>query len=89
MICNTRIYIKNQIYFLRSPDSWLRWYVSLVSAGLTSPRLLWWPPAESNYDIYDHFAGGYVSHAHCIELLNSVGYRIAHCEKVDHLFLHD
>ena len=35
-----------------------------------------WPRAESHYNIYDHFAVGYVSHAHCILLLYSVGNKI-------------
>ena len=54
------------------------WYVSLnyVAASLISPWLLWWPPAESHYNIYDHSVVGYVSHAHSIVLLYSVGNKI-------------
>ena len=44
-----------------------------VAASLISPRRLWWPPAKSHYNIYDHSAVGYVSHAHGIALLYSVG----------------
>ena len=46
------------------------------SASLISPWLLWWPPAELYYNIYDHSAAGYVIHAHCIVLLYSVGNKI-------------
>ena len=35
------------------------------------PMALWWPPAESHYNIYDHSAVGYVSHAHCIVLYSA------------------
>ena len=48
----------------------------LKAASLISPWLLWWPPAESHYNIYDHSVVGYVSHAHCIALLYSVGNKI-------------
>ena len=48
-----------------------------VAASLISPWLLWWPPAESHYNIYDHSVVGYVSHAHSIVLLYSVGNKIA------------
>ena len=44
-----------------------------VAASLISPWLLWWPPAESHYNISDHSAVSYVSHTHCIVLLYSVG----------------
>ena len=47
-----------------------------VAASLISPWLLWWPPAESHYNIYDHSVVGYVSHAHSIVLLYSVGNKI-------------
>ena len=47
-----------------------------MAASLISPWLLWWPPAESHYNIYDHSAVGYVSHAHCIVLLYSVRNKI-------------
>ena len=47
-----------------------------MAASLISPWLLWWPPAESYYNIYDHSAVGYFSHAHCIVLLYSVGNKI-------------
>ena len=42
------------------------------AASLISPWLLWWPPAESHYSIYDSSVVGYVSHVHCIVLLYSV-----------------
>ena len=48
----------------------------VVAASLISPWLLWWPPAESHYNIYDHSVVGYVSHAHSIVLLYSVGNKI-------------
>ena len=48
----------------------------LLAASLISPWLLWWPPAESHYNIYDHCAVGYVNHAHYIVLLCSVGHKI-------------
>ena len=32
-----------------------------------------WPPTEKQYKIYDHSAVSYVSRAHCIILLHSVG----------------
>ena len=47
-----------------------------MAASLISPWLLWWPPAESHYNIYDHSVVGYVSHAHSIVLLYSVGNKI-------------
>ena len=47
-----------------------------MAASLISPWLLWWPPAESHYNIHDHSVVGYVSHAHCIVLLYSVGNKI-------------
>ena len=34
--------------------------VSIVAASLISPWLLWWPPPESHYNIYDHSTVGYV-----------------------------
>ena len=48
----------------------------IVAASLISPWLLWWPLAESHYNIYDHSAVGYVSHVHCIVLLYSVENKI-------------
>ena len=48
----------------------------IVAASLKSSWLLWWPPAESHYNIYDHSAVVYVSHAHCIGLLCSVGNKV-------------
>ena len=48
----------------------------MVAASLISPWLLWWPPVESHYNIYDHSVVGHVSHAHCIVLLYSVGNKI-------------
>ena len=50
--------------------------IALQAASLISPCLLWWPPAESHYDIYDLPVVGYVSHAHCIALSYSVGNKI-------------
>ena len=50
--------------------------VNIWLASLISPWLLWWPPAESHYNIYDHSVVGYVSHAHSIVLLYSVGNKI-------------
>ena len=47
-----------------------------MAASLISPWLLWWPPAESHYNIYDHSVVGYVSHAHCIVLLYPVRNKI-------------
>ena len=49
----------------------------IVAASLISPWFLWWPPAESHYNIYDNVAVGCVSHAHYIVLLHSVGNKIA------------
>ena len=40
-----------------------------VSASLISSWLLWWPPAESHYNIHDHSTVGYATHAHCIVYL--------------------
>ena len=54
--------------------------IYVVVASLISPWLLWWPPAESHYNIYDHSAVGYVSHAHCNILLCSVGNKITTVE---------
>ena len=51
-------------------------FTEAVAASLISPWILWWPPAESHYNIYDHSVVGYVSHAHCIVLLYSVGNKI-------------
>ena len=47
-----------------------------VTASLLSAWLLWWPPAESHYNMCDHSAIGYVSHADCIVLLCSAGNKI-------------
>ena len=47
-----------------------------LAASLISPWLLWWPPAESHYNIYDRSVVGYISHAHSIVLLYSVGNKI-------------
>ena len=47
-----------------------------LAVSLISPYLLWWPPTESHYNIYEHFAIGYVSHAHCIVLVYSVENKI-------------
>ena len=52
------------------------WMHFIVADSLISPWILWWSPAESHYNIYDHSAVGYVSHAHCIVLLYSVGNKI-------------
>ena len=57
---------------------------AIMAASLISPWLLWWPPAESHYNIHDHSVVGYVSHAHCIVLLYSAGNKItmsyvSHC----------
>ena len=38
--------------------------------------LLWWPPTQSHYDIYDYSAIDFVTHARCIVLLCSVGNEI-------------
>ena len=50
--------------------------LTILAASLISPWLLWWPAAESHYNIYDRSAVGYFSHAHCIVLLYSVGNNI-------------
>ena len=47
-----------------------------AAASLISPWLLWQPPAESHYNIYDRSVVGYVSHVYCIVLLYSVGYKV-------------
>ena len=64
-------------YSLNSDDSvHCKSKLTSVAASLISPWLLWWPPAESHYNIYDHSVVGYVSHAHSIVLLYSVGNKI-------------
>ena len=70
------ILIKFQIYpqDVLLPGSPSNFY--LVTTSLVSPWLLWWPPAESHYNVYDQSAVGYVSHVHCIVLLYSVGNKI-------------
>ena len=50
--------------------------VHVVAASLIRPWFLWWPPAESHYNVYDHSVVGYVSHAHCIVFLYSFGNKI-------------
>ena len=47
-------------------------YMHNRTASLVSPWLLWWPPAESHNNIYDHSAFGYASYVHCALLLYSV-----------------
>ena len=61
--------------------------IILVAASLISPWLLWWPPAESHYNIYDHSVVGYVSHAHSIVLLYSVGNKITTTTTTKYFFM--
>ena len=63
------------VSFAYSWQNFVMWSLCLA-ASLISPWILWWPPAESHYNIYDHSVVGYVSHAHSIVLLYSVGNKI-------------
>ena len=75
MVIPTQVWIKFQNYHKKSR---FPAFIVIFSSGCQpdNPWLLWWPPAESHYNIYDHSAVGYVSHAHFIVLLYSVGNKI-------------
>ena len=45
----------------------------IVAASLISLQLLWWPPIESHYNVYHYSAVDFVTHAHCIVFVYSVG----------------
>ena len=64
------------IHFYISSINFHRNLCWIMAASLISLLLLWWPPAESHYNIYNHSAVGYVTHPHCIILLYSVWYKI-------------